>query len=584
MSAKKRKLDKLQVVSPCSTDWDRMSGDEKKRFCSECNKFVYDFSQMTRRQVEAIVSIHRGQMCARITRRPDGSLVTLEAPPVHPIVARRASPVANATLAAILGLGVPANALNVDVSAAQLIVRSDADGKSARTPFGGGEAVVGGTVVDPQGAVIPNAVVKLISDAGAELETKTSGEGEFRFAQVPYGAYILLVEADGFYTHVNSNVIVDTPYDTRFEVSMKVKRLIMLAGGIGGGHPQSLFDLYQQSDMVAIARVGRSTVAETEDGSKQLKTALHITSQFKGEDRRQVIPLYHWVDAYNPTTFKQGDTLLVLLQRRESEEGERLDGYEATGWGYGVKKFDDGALAVYRQRIEELTAIIQRGNPDPAEFVEWLVRCVEDPVTRQDGVRKLSDSLSLLESQRERENEAGSQPAEAEESAGQSEDDEESANEQSDNDNEAEDRESAQLAAALTEGHKIRLANTLFSIAELSEDDMDLAGLVQKCGDERLAPYLISQLRRVADDAPGYAESLIQMIAWVINDEDLKRLTNEYGNVALAAIINRSENDDESDRQDSTRNQRPDFRTLAAIKRSGMLKDFLKLAEYKIKQ
>jgi len=584
MSAKKRKLDKLQVVSPCSTDWDRMSGDEKKRFCSECNKFVYDFSQMTRRQVEAIDSIHRGRMCARITRRPDGSLVTLEAPPVHPIVARRASPVANATLAAILGLGVPANALNVDASAAQLIVRSDADGKSARTPFGGGEAVVGGTVVDPQGAVIPNAVVKLISDAGAELETKTSGEGEFRFAQVPYGAYILLVEADGFYTHVNSNVIVDTPYDTRFEVSMKVKRLIMLAGGIGGGHPQSLFDLYQQSDLVAIARVGRSTVAETEDGSKQLKTALHITSQFKGEDRQQVIPLYHWVNDSNPTPLKTGDRLLVLLQHRVSEGGERLDGYEAAGWGNGVKKFDDGALAIYRQRIEELTAIIQRGNPDPAEIVEWLVRCVEDPVTRQEGVRKLSDSLSLLESQRERENEAGSRPAEAEESAGQSEDDEEGANEQSDNDNEAEDRESAKLAAALTEGHKIRLANTLFSIAELSEDDLELAGLVRKCGDERLAPYLISQLRRVADDAPGYAESLIQMIAWVINDEDLKQLTNDFDNVALAAIINRSENDDGSDRQDSTRNQRSDFRTLAAIKRSVMLKDFLKLAEYKIKQ
>jgi len=231
-----------------------------------------------------------------------------------------------------------------------------------------------------------------------------------------------------------------------------------------------------------------------------------------------------------------------------------------------------------------LTAIVRRGNPDPAELVEWLVRCVEDPVTRLEGVRKLSDSLSLLESQRERENEAGSQPAEAEESADQSEDDEEGANEQSDNDNEARDRESAKLAAALTEGHKIRLANTLFSIAELSEDDLELAGLVQKWGDERLAPYLISQLRRVADDAPGYAESLIQMIAWVINDEDLKQLTNDYDNVALAAIINRSEYDDGSDRQDSTRNQRPDVRTLAAIKRSVMLKDFLKLAEYKIKQ
>jgi hypothetical protein len=73
MSANKRRLDQLKIVSPCSTNWDRMSGDEKKRFCSECDKFVYDFSQMTRRQVEAIVSIHRGRMCARITRRPDGS-------------------------------------------------------------------------------------------------------------------------------------------------------------------------------------------------------------------------------------------------------------------------------------------------------------------------------------------------------------------------------------------------------------------------------------------------------------------------------------------------------------------------------
>src|SRR5512145_1650620 len=127
MSAKKRRLYQLKVVSPCSTDWDRMSGDEKKRFCTECDKFVYDFSQMTRRQVEAIVSIYQGRMCARITRLPDGSLLTLETPQAHPMVARRASPVVNATLAAILGLSVPANALNVDIFAAQLNVRSDDD-------------------------------------------------------------------------------------------------------------------------------------------------------------------------------------------------------------------------------------------------------------------------------------------------------------------------------------------------------------------------------------------------------------------------------------------------------------------------
>src|SRR4030095_47291 len=191
MSAKKRRLYQLNIVSTCSTDWDQMSGDEKKRFCCECDKFVYDFSLMTRRQVEAIVSIHQGQLCARITRRPDGPLLTLEPPPIHPIVNRRASPVVNATLAAILGLSIPANVLNVEVSAAQLIAPSNADSDLARTPDGGGEAMVGGTVINQQGVVIPKAVVKLFSDAGAELKTNTSREGEFTFAQVPFGAYIM---------------------------------------------------------------------------------------------------------------------------------------------------------------------------------------------------------------------------------------------------------------------------------------------------------------------------------------------------------------------------------------------------------
>src|SRR5215470_11348444 len=141
MSAKKRRLDQLKIVSPCSTDWDQMSGDEKRRFCVECDKFVYNFSQMTRQQVEAIVSIHQGQMCARITRRPDGSLLTLETSPCHPVVARRASPVVNATLAAILGLSVPANAINAEAFTGQLIVRSDADSNLASIPNGGGDAL-----------------------------------------------------------------------------------------------------------------------------------------------------------------------------------------------------------------------------------------------------------------------------------------------------------------------------------------------------------------------------------------------------------------------------------------------------------
>ena len=56
------------------------------------------------------------------------------------------------------------------------------------------------------------------------------------------------------------------------------------------------------------------------------------------------------------------------------------------------------------------------------------------------------------------------------------------------------------------------------------------------------------------------------------------------GDAPIADILDKSEYDDGSDRRNSTRNQRADIASLAAIKRSVMLKDFLKLVEYKIKR
>jgi len=53
---------------------------------------------------------------------------------------------------------------------------------------------------------------------------------------------------------------------------------------------------------------------------------------------------------------------------------------------------------------------------------------------------------------------------------------------------------------------------------------------------------------------------------------------------AVLLRLDKSEYDDGSDWRNSTRNQRADIASLAAIKRSVMLKDFLKLVEYKIKR
>jgi hypothetical protein len=60
-------------------------------------------------------------------------------------------------------------------------------------------ATVSGTVKDPSGAIIPGARVMLTGSPGAEVRTSLSGpDGQFHFADVQPGDYVLRVDHDGF--------------------------------------------------------------------------------------------------------------------------------------------------------------------------------------------------------------------------------------------------------------------------------------------------------------------------------------------------------------------------------------------------
>jgi hypothetical protein len=78
-SAPRSILDAAVIKNPCPKNWDEMKGDERVRFCGGCKKNVYNIIAMTR--VEAEELLGDGKVCARIFKRPDGTVMTSDCAP-----------------------------------------------------------------------------------------------------------------------------------------------------------------------------------------------------------------------------------------------------------------------------------------------------------------------------------------------------------------------------------------------------------------------------------------------------------------------------------------------------------------------
>ncbi len=73
-------LEQIQVAAPCPANWDEMAGTDQVRFCSGCRKNVYNLSEMTRDEAEALVWEKEGRLCVRFYTRADGTMLTQDCP------------------------------------------------------------------------------------------------------------------------------------------------------------------------------------------------------------------------------------------------------------------------------------------------------------------------------------------------------------------------------------------------------------------------------------------------------------------------------------------------------------------------
>ena len=114
-------LNNLKVASPCSQDWNRMIGTERKRYCGECRLNVYNLSGMSRTEAENLIVNSEGRLCVRFFKREDGTVLTQDCPVGWKAFKKRVSVGATAFASLIfslisgLGLAAMFNQSNKDV-------------------------------------------------------------------------------------------------------------------------------------------------------------------------------------------------------------------------------------------------------------------------------------------------------------------------------------------------------------------------------------------------------------------------------------------------------------------------------------
>src|SRR5215510_4290364 len=75
-----KRLPMATVRRPCSVSWASMSGNDQARLCAVCERHVYDLSALSSNEAETLLGRDEERICVRLTRGPDGQIITTDRP------------------------------------------------------------------------------------------------------------------------------------------------------------------------------------------------------------------------------------------------------------------------------------------------------------------------------------------------------------------------------------------------------------------------------------------------------------------------------------------------------------------------
>ena len=73
-------LNGATIAAPCPVSWEKMRGDDRVRFCDQCQQHVYDLSEMTTAEALELIRRNDSRLCVQLYRRADGTVLTSDCP------------------------------------------------------------------------------------------------------------------------------------------------------------------------------------------------------------------------------------------------------------------------------------------------------------------------------------------------------------------------------------------------------------------------------------------------------------------------------------------------------------------------
>jgi iron complex outermembrane receptor protein len=122
-------------------------------------------------------------------------------------------------------------------------------------------ATVSGRVLDPSGAVVPAATVKIYSrDNAAQQTTATSAQGEYHFERLPAGEYLLEARTEGLDQANPVTVQLTAGQDRKQDLTLDVRGLASRVQVTATSTPQSTVEAGKAMDVVDRAELDQREV------------------------------------------------------------------------------------------------------------------------------------------------------------------------------------------------------------------------------------------------------------------------------------------------------------------------------------